>query len=113
MTNMTLADSAVLPSYVSPAVRRRRMLNTATGLAMILPGFLLIVGLIAYPFAMSIYLSLTDAQVSSMLRPKFIGLDNFTRLLGDTVFLRAVANSFIFTAIAVALKIALGMAMAL
>src|SRR5690606_18024517 len=97
----------------SAAIRSRHRKRALTGLLLILPGFLLIAALIAYPFAMSIYLSMTNAQISTLLDPQFVGLDNFIRLLGDTMFRQAVINSFVFTFVAVVFKIGLGLLMAL
>jgi multiple sugar transport system permease protein len=114
MVDLARADARP-PSFLSlsPAIRRRRLAHMTTGLAMIAPGFLLIVGLIAYPFLMSLYLSLTDGQIRSLLHPNFVGLQHYIRLLGDEVFLQTVVNSFVFTIASVALKILLGLAMAL
>jgi ABC-type sugar transport system permease subunit len=70
------------------------------GYGLILPALLLIVGLVAYPFGMAIYFSLSDYWVGSPGR--FIGLQNFRDILGNEIFQRTVYNSFVFTAIAVA-----------
>ena len=60
------------------------------------PAFLYLAFFIAYPFAMSIYLSFSDARVGS---PEwhFVGLVNFRRLFEDPVFWQTVRNSFVFT----------------
>ncbi len=48
-----------------------------------------------FPLIFSLYLGFTDYR---LLRPEFnwIGLDNFTRLLGDAAFLESLINTFIF-----------------
>src|SRR5438309_8609785 len=81
------------------------------GYGLILPALLLIVGLVAYPFGMAIYFSLSDYWVGSPGR--FIGLQNFRDVLGNEVFRQTVWNSFVFTTIALTLKTVLGVWLAL
>lgn len=45
--------------------------------------------------------------------PRFIGLDNYLRLLGDSRFWNAFGNTAYFTVVSVALELALGLAVAL
>ena len=45
--------------------------------------------------------------------PRFIGLDNYTRLAADSRFWNALANTAYFTAVSVTLELALGLGMAL
>src|SRR5881296_4364993 len=72
------------------------------GYALIVPALLLIVCLVAYPFGMAIYFSLSDYWVGSPGR--FVGLGNFRDILGNEVFRQTVWNSFVFTTIALTLK---------
>src|SRR6266571_2048956 len=81
------------------------------GYGLILPALLLIVCLVAYPFAMAIYFSLSDYWVGSP--GKFTGLQNFRDILGNEIFQRTVYNSFVFTSIAVAFKTVLGIWLAM
>src|SRR5437667_7304346 len=81
------------------------------GYSLIVPALLLIVCLVAYPFGMAIYFSLSDYWVGSP--GKFIGLQNFRDILGNEIFHQTVYNSFVFTSIAVALKIVLGVWLAM
>ncbi len=81
------------------------------GYGLILPALLLITCLVAYPFGMAIYFSLSDYWVGSP--GKFIGLQNFGDILGNDAFRRTVWNSFVFTSIAVTLKTVLGLWLAL
>jgi multiple sugar transport system permease protein len=81
------------------------------GYGLILPALALIVCLVAYPFGMAIYFSLSDYWVGSP--GTFIGLQNFRDILGNELFHRAVYNSFVFTAIALALKTVFGVWLAL
>jgi multiple sugar transport system permease protein len=60
---------------------------------------------------MAIYFSLSDYWVGSP--GQFIGLQNFRDILGNETFQRTVWNSFVFTGIAVFLKVVLGIWLAL
>ena len=54
------------------------------GYSLIVPALALIVGLVAYPFGMAIYFSLSDYWVGSP--GQFIGLQNFRDILGNEIF---------------------------
>jgi multiple sugar transport system permease protein len=81
------------------------------GYGLILPAIILLVCLVAYPFGMAIWFSLSDYWVGSP--GPFVGLANYRDILGNEVFRQTVWNSFVFTAIAVALKTVLGVWLAL
>jgi multiple sugar transport system permease protein len=81
------------------------------GYGLILPALLLLVCLVAYPFGMAIYFSLSDYWVGSP--GTFIGLENYRQILGNDIFRQTVWNSFVFTLIAVVLKTGLGIWLAM
>ena len=81
------------------------------GFAFILPTVILVLALVAYPFCYAIYLSMTRKYVG--VPPVWVGFDNYVKLTFDGFFQRAVINSFIFTFGSVAVKLVLGMVMAL
>jgi ABC-type sugar transport system permease subunit len=81
------------------------------GLLFVLPIVVLVLALVAYPFGYAIYLSMTRKYVGTP--PVFVGLDNYVKLASDGFFQRAVVNSFVFTFSSVAVKLVLGMLMAL
>jgi multiple sugar transport system permease protein len=81
------------------------------GYGLILPAFILIGCLVAYPFGMALYFSLSDYWVGSP--GQFVGLGNYREILGNEVFRQTVANSFLFTAIALTGKTVLGVWLAL
>jgi len=81
------------------------------GYGLILPALVLIVGLVAYPFGMAIYFSLSDYWVGSP--GSFVGMQNFRDVVANEIFQRTVYNSFVFTAIAVVLKAVLGVWLAM
>jgi len=88
-------------------VRQERVL----GYALVSPVALFLTALVAYPFLSAIYLSLTEKIVGYPAH--FVGLKNYATLLESGRF-RAVAwNSFVFTAASIAVKLVIGISMAL
>jgi multiple sugar transport system permease protein len=95
------------------AVRRERRSNTRAALLFISPwivGFLIFT---LWPVIYSGILSFTEYDVFN--DPKFIGLDNYHRLMEDDKVVLALKNTFIYTLMSVPSKIlfALGLAMLL
>ncbi len=76
------------------------------GYGLILPALALLVSLVAFPFGMAIYFSLSDYWVGSP--GGFVGLANYRAILDNEVFRQTVQNSFVFTGIALSLKTVLG-----
>ena len=84
------------------------------GYAMVAPALLLLILLVAYPFILSIWLSFTDTEIARADTGMFIGLENYFKLWGRTVFReKVILNTILYTAGAVPIKLGLGMIMAL
>jgi len=81
------------------------------GYGLIVPAIVLLVTLIAFPFGMAIWFSLSDYWVGSP--GGFVGLTNYREILGNETFRQTVQNSFVFTSIAVSLKVVLGVWLAM
>ena len=94
-----------------PSARTRQRRETGTALLLLLPLFVLVVGLIGYPFYRAVWLSFTDKLVGYPER--WVGLRNYIYLVNDDTFRTVVRNSLVFTVASVALKILTGIAMAL
>lgn len=78
------------------------------------PAMIFVAILIAFPLGWTLYLSLTDASGSVRADSDFIGFANYAEVLTDTDrFWPAVARTFIFTSIALAVQLVLGMSIAL
>jgi multiple sugar transport system permease protein len=107
------SKTALGPKRDGPLVGLARMLGPdyRLGFAFILPTVILVLALVAYPFCYAIYLSMTRKYVG--VPPVWVGFDNYVKLTFDGFFQRAVINSFIFTFGSVAVKLVLGMVMAL
>jgi multiple sugar transport system permease protein len=80
-------------------------------LIFIAPALILLLGLVAYPFLMSLYMSLTDKRIGGP--GEFIGLANYARLLRDDMFQQTIKNTLTYASAAVIIKTVLGMALAL
>lgn len=78
------------------------------------PTVLFIVTLMVFPFFYSIYLSLLKYKLTLPASSiHFAGLDNYRYMLHNAGFLRAAQWTFVFSLIAVAAEVTLGMIMAL
>jgi multiple sugar transport system permease protein len=111
-----VADTAAVAAPHRERSRRplsRRLLrqDSGTALLFLLPLFVLVLGLIVYPFYRAVWLSFTDKMVGYPER--FVGLKNYLYLYEDDTFRAVVRNSFIFTVGSVALKLLTGLVMAL
>lgn len=81
------------------------------GYTLIIPAFLWLALLVAYPFFMALYYSMSEVVIGGP--STFVGLRNFWRLFHDEIFLRTVRNSFVYTITAVTLKAVTGLLLAL
>ncbi len=81
-------------------------------LALLAPACVLVFGLIGYPLVYDVALALTDAKGFSA-PGRLVGLSNFIDLFADGRFAVAAWNSVLYTAVTAALRLVLGVAMAL
>jgi multiple sugar transport system permease protein len=101
------------PPAPRAAFRVRELLDRERflGPAFVTPALLLILLLVAYPFGMAFYFALSNAFIG---RPShFIGVRNFVALWESDAFRQTFQNAFVFTGAAVALKLVLGLILAL
>ena len=78
-----------------------------------MPGGLILLLFMAYPFFLGIYLSMTDKLVG-FPEFSFVGLYNFRYLLQqDSVFRQTVANTFVYAFFTVPFKLVFGLGLAL
>ncbi|PYN03686.1 MAG: ABC transporter permease [Candidatus Rokuibacteriota bacterium] len=109
--NEGAAKTAVRGETPTRWLSRALASDTSAAYAFVAPAFFLLLFLVAYPFVLSLWFSLSDARVGET--GSFVGLDNFRRLLGSSIFIQTLQNSMVFTAAALGLKTVLGMALAL
>ena len=102
-------------------LRRRRRLDRArlaggsVPYALIAPAAIVIAAVLGYPLFYLFRLSFQQYGLAELIshQGRFIGLDNYTAILGDSEFWRVVFRSVIFTAVNVVLTLVLGTAIAL
>jgi multiple sugar transport system permease protein len=82
-----------------------------TNAVYVAPYLLIFVALLVYPLLAALWLSLHKADFFGGRR--LVGLENFTRLFGDAVFLRTVWNTFYFNLLTVPALAAIGLGLAL
>lgn len=92
---------------LSLALEHRHIL----GLLFVSPAVFLLGLFLVYPFLLGLWLSFTDTIIGGTGR--FIGLWNYVSLLNDSIFQLATFNTFLYTTVAVSLKLVLGLALAL
>ena len=90
--------------------RLRRFLASPTGLALplIAPAHVLVLSLLVLPGLYVLWLSLQASTYG--MSPRFVGLENYTHVLGDVYFWRALRNTLI---VVVHAELLLGFAIAL
>jgi multiple sugar transport system permease protein len=100
------------PGTSRPA-RLTRFLESERLLALILlaPAVILLGVFIAYPFAVGVWLSLSDTSVGNP--GHFVGLANFVKAWQDSIFRTAFANTLFYTFWATVFKLMLGMWLAI
>src|SRR5262245_24560334 len=64
------------------------------GYTLIAPAVVLLGVLVAWPFCMALYFSVTDTLVGQP--GKFVGFRNYWSLLHDGIFVQTLQNSFVF-----------------
>lgn len=83
------------------------------GPALVAPAVLILLLLIAYPFCVAIWLSMTDKIIARSDTGNFIWFANFSKLFKDSIFQRTTINTFNYALVSVFFKLVLGMMMAL
>ena len=103
---MPSTDVAVArPRAVPVETLSRRDLRL--GKLLLAPALAYIFLLVAIPFLLAVFLSLTNSSAGS-LQFSFVGLQNFRAVVASPVFRRALWNTFVFTFVSQALVIGLG-----
>lgn len=98
-----------------PAMVRRRKRRRIDLLpyALIAPIGLLLAAITVYPTIQAVYLSMTDASLLRLARAKFIGAQNFVRMMGDQVFLDGLWRTLRWDLAVVSLELMIALPLAL
>jgi len=103
-------------NLAGPAARmfRSRWLpkDALLGYALMLPALAAILALVAYPTLYAVWMSFYRKLLGVPSIP-FVGLDNYVAVLTGTLFWPSLARTIVFTVVAVAFKLVIGLATAL
>lgn len=97
-----------MPWFEASARRREVILPYL----LLIPGLLLLVGMV-YPFFLGVYYSLTNYYLQYPHLFRFIGLDNYLKLLGEPFFAYSLKFTLAYALVAVVIQVSLGLAVAL
>lgn len=103
--------AVALPVPAGPARLSARTREALQGMGLLAPTVFILVGLVLYPFFYAIWLAFSDKSIGTP--GQFVGLKNFAYVIAWPQFSAAVFNTIVFTVAAVAIKFALGMAVAI
>src|SRR5438132_5340283 len=102
--NTTSAVPAAAALSAGETIRRA---DRRLGVLMLAPALIYIALLVAVPFLLALFLSLTNSSAGS-LEFSFVGLQNFENVIASPVFRRALRNTFVFTFVSQVTVILLG-----
>src|SRR5712691_8779380 len=85
--------------------------RNALGLLFMVPAGALLLVFLTYPLGLGTWLGFTDAKIGR--GGEWIGLENFSFLIGDSVARLSLFNTLFYTVVASLLKFALGLWLAL
>ena len=106
---------AVITSARAPDVRKSRLSFSGKqalwGYLLVLPAVALVIGLVAYPFLYAIFISFTSRVVGNA--GEWIGFDNFRYLSKSPSFTRTIRNTITLVLVSDALKLIIGLGLAL
>jgi multiple sugar transport system permease protein len=105
-----------MTSLAVPALARRagsgaRLRARSFPYLLVAPAVLLVLGLVAYPFLYAIYVAFTNRVVGN--DGVWVGFANFAYLFGTATFTAAVRNTFTIVVVTDALKLVIGLGLAL
>ena len=89
----------------------RRLVEALTGYLLTAPAIVYILILVGYPFLLSLYFSVNKILIGGEYQG-FVGVHNFTALLGNPIFARAFWNTLSFTFLGEVVKAVLGIGLA-
>jgi len=110
-----LGTVAISSQHRRAAVHRRLLARfegeRVLGYALLLPAIIYIVALIGYPFALAIWIALSNQTVGGG-NARFVGLDNFVWAWQNSIFQTALRNTILLTVGTEVVKLVLGTTLA-
>lgn len=94
-------------------MKMSRLIENNLQLLFPLPAIIFVALLMIFPVLYTLFLSLTNWNLTSGAPLSFVGFDSYVRVLNEPRFLHALARTFVFTFFAVAIEGVLGVAIAI
>lgn len=93
----------------------KRLTNEQVGYLYVLPAVIFIIVFVIYPIAYNVLISLQKYDISTFQNgaKEFIGFANYQSIFKDELFLKAVANTFIYTIVCIIFQLGIGFLLAL
>lgn len=92
---------------------RQLLGDRAFGVALLLPAFAIIAGIILFPLLDAMRLSVTSTNLINIRTQPLVGLRNYQQIFTDPTYWQVVGNTFFITGASVAGSVVIGMALAL
>ncbi|MDQ6672560.1 MAG: sugar ABC transporter permease [Chloroflexota bacterium] len=108
----SLRGRTVVPERRSLSLGRLLERQSVLGPVLVSGAILYMLALVGYPFALALYLSVSDANVATNGLGNFVGFANFVSLFESSVFLTALRNTLFFTFVAAVFKSLMGTSLA-
>ena len=99
-------------TQTTPAAPPERKRKNWLPLIMTLPATLAMIGIL-YPFGIAVYYSFTDIRIVSPNAYKFVGLQNYIRMVQNPNFWESLGNTIFFAVVALIFELTLGFLIAL
>jgi raffinose/stachyose/melibiose transport system permease protein len=109
---MQVPLSRTIPTSGERAGSRRQARDSVTIILFLLPAFVFFLVFLVYPIVRSAYFSLFNWNGLGPAT-KFVGLDNYVRILSDQVFRKAVLNGILIVVLSVAIQLPFALALAI
>lgn len=93
--------------------RKLKQKNIASATKFLLPGMILFILFFILPMIYSFRVSLFDWNVLRPEKSEYIGLLNYSEVLSDPIFRRAIINTVVYTVITVVMQLAIGLTIAM
>jgi multiple sugar transport system permease protein len=95
------------------AQRFHRMDESRFGLLLILPTALLLLVFLVYPIAYAVVMSFNRIELTVSPDQRWVGLNNYSRVLGDRVMRESIVRTLIFAGLTVVICVGLSLILAL
>ncbi|GEK07580.1 carbohydrate ABC transporter permease [Schleiferilactobacillus harbinensis] len=107
---MEAANAKKIDKIAKNSSEHRRKMETRWFFFFISPWLIGFLGLTLGPMVFSFFMSFTNWDM--MTQMKFVGIQNYINLFKDSIFLKAMSNTFIYAALSVPINIILSLGMA-